>query len=197
MCYGIETVAELLPLLHQADIVVIGPGLGQTIWARAMLDAVKELTKPIVIDADALNLMAKTPFRLPQSILTPHPGEAARLLQLPTLIVQADRISVVRDLQQRFGGVCILKGAGTLVAHPNGQINICTAGNPGMACGGMGDLLTGVLAGLLAQGLNIQEAANLGVCLHAQAGDQAAQEGGERGLLPSDLLPWIRHFANP
>ncbi len=196
MSHGVDTAEQLGPLLNKANVIVIGPGLGQSIWARAMLEAIKKLQKPVVVDADALNLLAKLPFRLPNSVLTPHPGEAARLLEMSTAEIQADRFAAVRALQLRFGGVCVLKGAGSLVASSDGQVGVCIAGNPGMACGGMGDLLTGVIAGLLAQGFSSTEAANLGVCLHGRAGDRAAREGGERGLLPSDLLPWLRHYAN-
>jgi len=196
MSHGIETAEQLEPLLNKANVIAIGPGLGKTIWARAMLEAVKNQQKPVVVDADALNLLAKTPFRFFESVLTPHPGEAARLLDTSSTEIQADRVAAVRALQRRFGNVCILKGAGTLIADPNNQVGVCTAGNPGMACGGMGDVLTGVIAGLLAQGLSTTEAANVGVCLHGKAGDRAARDG-ERGLLPSDLLPWLRHYANP
>jgi ADP-dependent NAD(P)H-hydrate dehydratase / NAD(P)H-hydrate epimerase len=196
MSHGVDTAEQLKPLLDKATVVAIGPGLGQSIWSRAMLEAVKQLPKPIVVDADALNLLAKTPFRFPNSILTPHPGEAARLLEKSTANIQADRFASVRALQIRFGGVCVLKGAGTLVVESEGQVNLCSAGNPGMAGGGMGDLLTGVIAGLVAQGIAPLEAAKLGVCLHAKAGDSAAQDG-ERGLLASDLLPFIRYYANP
>jgi NAD(P)H-hydrate epimerase len=196
MSHGVETVEELEPLLNKIDVIVIGPGLGQSAWASSMLDAVKKVQKPIVVDADALNLLAKTQFRFPDSVLTPHPGEAARLLDLSTAEVQADRFAAACTLQLRFGSVCVLKGAGTLVADSNGQVSLCTAGNPGMASGGMGDILTGVIAGLLGQGFSPIEAANLGVCLHAKAGDRAALEG-ERGLLPSDLLPWLRYYVNP
>jgi len=196
MSHGVETAEELAPLLDNVDVIAIGPGLGQSIWARAMLEAVKNISKPVVVDADGLNLLAKAPFRFSNSVLTPHVGEAARLLEITTADIQADRFDAVRALQLRFGGVCILKGAGTLVADPNGSIGICTAGNPGMACGGMGDVLTGVIAGLLAQGFSTTEAAHLGVCLHGKAGDRAARDG-ERGLLPSDLFPWLRYYANP
>jgi NAD(P)H-hydrate epimerase len=196
MSHGVDTVDQLEPLLNKVDVVAIGPGLGQSDWARAMLDAVKMVQKPVVVDADALNLLARTQFRFHDSVLTPHPGEAARLLELSIADVQADRFAAVRALQLRFGGVCVLKGAGTLVADPNEDIGICAAGNPGMACGGMGDVLTGVIAGLLAQGFSSLEAATVGVCLHAKAGDRAALEG-ERGLLPSDLLPWLRYYVNP
>lgn len=196
MSHGVETVEQLERLLDKVNVIVIGPGLGQSAWARTMLDALKTVSKPIVVDADALNLLAQTPFSFPNSILTPHPGEAARLLELSTAEIQADRFAAISTLQRRFGSVCVLKGAGTLVTNPNDEIGVCTAGNPGMASGGMGDVLTGVIAGLLAQGFSTVEAANLGVCLHAKAGDRAALEG-ERGLLPSDLFPWLRYYANP
>jgi ADP-dependent NAD(P)H-hydrate dehydratase / NAD(P)H-hydrate epimerase len=196
MSYGVETTEALIPLVDQADVVAIGPGLGQSIWARALLDAVKDLQKPVVADADALNLMAQTPFRFPESVLTPHPGEAARLLEMSTVYIQSDRFSAVKSLQLRFGGVCILKGAGTLIADEEGKISVCTNGNPGMATGGMGDVLTGVIVSLLGQGYTINEAARLGVCLHARAADKAA-ESGERGLLATDLFTWLRYYANP
>ena len=197
MSHGTETAEELEPLLEQADVVAIGPGLGQTVWARAMLEAIKDIQKPIVVDADALNLLARMPIRLLNSVLTPHPGEAARLLETSIANIQANRFTAVHTLQLRFGGVSVLKGAGTLVADSSNQIGICTAGNPGMASGGMGDILAGVIAGLLAQKFSLIESASLGVCLHAKAGDRAAQEEGERGLLASDLLPWLRYYANP
>lgn len=196
MSHGIETPEELIPLLDKASVIAIGPGLGQSVWARAMLEIVKDATKPVVVDADALNLLAKMPFRFVNSVLTPHPGEAARLLETSTTAVQDDRFAAVRALQMRFGNVCVLKGAGTLIAGPNNCINVCSSGNPGMACGGMGDVLTGVIAGLLAQGLSACEAANAGVYIHGKAGDQVALDG-ERGLMPSDLMPWLRRYANP
>jgi NAD(P)H-hydrate epimerase len=197
MCHGVETVENLQPLLNAATVIAIGPGLGQSIWARAMLDAVKHVQKPIVADADALNLMAQMPFRFAQSVLTPHPGEAAKLIGVSTGEIQADRFSAVKSLQVHYGGVCVLKGAGSLIIDERSEISVCPAGNPGMACGGMGDVLTGVIAGLLAQGLSLAEAARVGVYLHAKAGDKVAQEGGERGLLATDLLPWLRYYANP
>jgi len=196
MSHGVETVEQLESLLNKIDVIAIGPGLGQTHWGQSLLSALQNVQKPIVVDADALNLLAQTPIRFHNSILTPHPAEAARLLGSSTADIQADRFAAAQALQERFSGICVLKGAGTLIAAPNGQINICTLGNPGMASGGMGDILTGTIAGLLAQGLSSNEAATLGVCLHAKAGDHAAREG-ERGLLPSDLLPWLRHYANP
>lgn len=196
MCYGIETPEELIPLLYNANVVAIGPGLGQSVWARAMLDAVKNLQKPIIVDADALNLLAQMPFRFFYSILTPHVGEAARLLEISTSDIQADRFAAVQALQIRFGGVCVLKGAGSLICNPQGEISVCNLGNPGMATAGMGDVLTGVILGLLAQGFSHSDAAKIGVCLHAMAGDKAA-ERGERGLVPRDLFAWLRHYSNP
>jgi NAD(P)H-hydrate epimerase len=196
MSHGVETADELQPLLDKANVIAIGPGLGQSTWANSLLEAIKKTKKPVIVDADALNLLAKNNFKFKNSILTPHIGEAARLLESSTIQTQADRFATVRALQQRFGGVCLLKGAGTLIADYNEQIWVCNAGNPGMASGGMGDLLTGVIAGLVAQGLSSIEATKLGVCLHAKAGDKAAQKG-ERGLLPSDLIPWLHYYANP
>jgi len=196
MCRGVETPNDLQPLLEQASVVVIGPGLGQSDWAWMLFNAVIQQQKPLVVDADALNLLAKAPMKPQQAVFTPHPGEAARLLQSNTKHIQADRFSAVKQLQQKFGGVCVLKGAGTLIADQHGKLSLCHAGNPGMASGGMGDLLTGIIAGLLAQGLDIAQAAQWGVCLHAAAGDTAAQDG-ERGLLASDLLPWVRTLVNP
>jgi NAD(P)H-hydrate epimerase len=123
-------------------------------------------------------------------------GEAARLLEVSTSEVQADRFAAVQALQLRFGGVCVLKGAGSLICNPQGDICVCNLGNPGMAAGGMGDVLTGTILGLLAQGFSHSEAAKVGVCLHAMAGDKAA-ERGERGLAPRDLFTWLRYFSNP
>ena len=196
MVHGVDTVEQLKPLLTQATVIAIGPGLGQSDWARAMFKAIKKLEKPIIIDADALNLLAQMPCRFYNSILTPHPGEASRLLQLSTTEIQADRFAAVAALQERFSGVCVLKGAGTLVINPQKQISVCTLGNPGMASGGMGDVLTGVIAGLCAQGLSVFEAAKVGVYLHAKAADRAALDG-ERGLLAHDLMPWLRYYSNP
>jgi len=196
MSYGAKTAKALIPLINKVDVIAIGTGLGQSAWARSMLEAIKDTEKPTVIDADALNLLAQSPFRLSHSVITPHPGEAARLLGISTREVQIDRFAAIQTLHLRFGGVCVLKGAGTLVTDESGKIDVCTAGNPGMASGGMGDVLTGVIAGLLAQGFSTIEAAKLGVCLHGKAADRAALQG-ERGMLASDLFPWLRYYANP
>lgn len=196
MCHGIEEATELAPLLARASVVVIGPGLGQGPWGLAMLAAVLEIRQPTVLDADALNLLAHEPVRGRNRILTPHPGEAARLLGCASEEIQQDRFFAAEQLQQRYGGVVILKGAGTLVRSGQGT-GLCMGGNPGMASGGMGDVLSGILGALIAQGFPPLVAAKLGVCLHAEAGDQAARAAGERGLAASDLMPWIRRLANP
>ncbi|MEX2367343.1 MAG: NAD(P)H-hydrate dehydratase, partial [Pseudohongiellaceae bacterium] len=130
---------------------------------------------------------------------SPHPGEAARLLHTDTATIQADRITAALQLQTTYGGVTILKGAGSLVSYRRGQrqhIDLCQQGNPGMASGGMGDILSGVLGALLAQHHTLHEAARLGVCLHGKSADLAA-EAGERGMLATDLLPHLRSLANP
>jgi NAD(P)H-hydrate epimerase len=196
MAHGIEEPSELQPLLKRATVVALGPGLSQTAWSRGMLSAVLETDLPKVIDADGLNLLAAEPSHREDWVLTPHPGEAARLLEKDTATIQNDRYLALKELQERYGGVCVLKGAGTLI-RSTGRMAVCTAGNPGMASGGMGDVLTGVIAGLLAQGISLRQAAELGVCLHATAADRAAALGGERGLLATDLFAHLRRLANP
>lgn len=195
MCHGVESRAELEPLLERATVVAIGPGLGRSAWARELFDAVLATELPLVVDADGLNLLAEHPLQRENWVLTPHPGEAARLLGTPTGEIQADRYAAVHELQARYGGAIVLKGSGTLIAGGDGPPSVCTAGNPGMASGGMGDVLTGVIAGLLAQKLGLTEAATLGVQLHAAAGDEAALDG-ERGLLATDLMPALRRGVN-
>jgi ADP-dependent NAD(P)H-hydrate dehydratase / NAD(P)H-hydrate epimerase len=150
------------------------------------------------VDADALNLLARDPVKLPAGwIITPHPGEAARLLGVETAAVQADRLGAVRALHARYGAVSVLKGAGTLVASGDSpDIFICDRGNPGMATAGMGDVLTGVIAGLHAQVADGALAARVGVLVHALAGDSAAQRG-QRGLIASDVIDQLRGWVNP
>jgi ADP-dependent NAD(P)H-hydrate dehydratase / NAD(P)H-hydrate epimerase len=196
MCHGVEHATQLAPLLARASVIAIGPGLGRGEWARELLGHALDTQLPLVVDADALNLLAREPLRRDNWILTPHSGEAARLLQCSTADIEADRYQAVRELAARFGGVAVLKGAGTLIARQGESVRVCGAGNPGMASGGMGDVLTGVIAGLLAQGLPLFEAAQAGVQVHALAGDAAARDG-ERGLLATDLMPCLRRIVNP
>lgn len=196
MCHGIDTAQDLKKLLARASVIVLGPGLGQSNWSQELFHYALQTEQPKLLDADALNLLSKQPQQRQDWILTPHIGEAARLLKISPEEIQRDRLVSVQKLQDRFGGVVVLKGAGTLVQSGQGQPSICRAGNPGMASGGMGDVLSGVIGGLLAQKLELQQAAELGVCLHAHAGDIAAREG-ERGLLALDLMPYLRKLVNP
>ena len=195
MVHAVQQASELQPLLRRASVVVIGPGLGQSHWSRQLFERVLDTTLPLVVDADALNLLAHEPRARHNWILTPHPGEAARLLGTDTSAVQQDRFVALESLREQYGGVVILKGADTLIG--DGQLPaVCAAGNPGMASGGMGDVLSGVLGALLAQGLEPGATARAGVCLHARAADRAAAAGGERGLLASDLMPRLREGVN-
>lgn len=196
MCRGIDEPGQLAALLEKADVVVLGPGLGQSDWARALWDAVVAIDRPLVIDADGLNWLAKFPARSKNWILTPHPGEAARLLDTDGKTIQADRLAAVGSLQRKYGGVAVLKGAGTLVSDGNGTPALCRFGNPGMAVPGMGDVLTGLIAGLLAQTRDLARSARVGVLVHALAGDEASGDG-ERGLVAGDLMAWIRKWVNP
>jgi NAD(P)H-hydrate epimerase len=192
MCHGIDNPAELEPLLQRCSVVAIGPGLGQSAWGRSLFESILKCNKPLVVDADALNLLAQHPQQQRNWTLTPHPGEAARLLGVTAAEIQSDRFTAAKQLQQRYGGVVVLKGAGTVI-HSSGHRPpaVCSQGNPGMATGGSGDVLTGVIAGLIAQGFELQNSAETGVCVHAAAGDLAAQDG-ERGMIASDLFPHIR-----
>ncbi len=212
----LDSGARLSDALGAATVIAIGPGLGRGDAAQRAWSQIQKTDAPVVVDADALNLLAQSPMKLPANwILTPHPGEAGRLLGTDTATVQADRLAAVRELHARYGAVIVLKGAGTLVAgtaNGNVEISLCERGNPGMATAGMGDVLTGVIAGLLAQISNgateartdgapdaqpsALVAARLGVLIHALAGDSAAQ-GGQRGLLASDLIDEIRGWVNP
>ena len=191
MCHGVSSAKQLSGLLEKASVVVIGPGLGQSEWAAELFMATLAAQKSMIIDADGLNILAGLSITHPDWILTPHPGEAARLLKCSTTDIQQDRFAAVLAIQANYGGVAILKGAGTLIASKN-QCAVSTTGNPGMASGGMGDVLSGVIAGLLAQGLSLQDAAQQGVYRHGQAADRAAEKDGERGLLASDLMPYLR-----
>ncbi|MGA9421679.1 MAG: NAD(P)H-hydrate dehydratase [Rhodanobacteraceae bacterium] len=201
MAHSSDDPLALAPLLARADVIALGPGLGRGSWGQALWDSVLSTAashpdSALVIDADGLNLLARQPRELPrETVLTPHPGEAARLLECETANVQRDRFAAARMLARRYQAVVALKGAGTLIADPTGRVALCRWGNPGMASAGMGDALTGVIAGLLAQGLSAWDAARLGVAVHARAGDMAAG-ATPRGLIASDLFAFLRCFAN-
>ncbi|HSC08682.1 MAG TPA: NAD(P)H-hydrate dehydratase [Steroidobacteraceae bacterium] len=196
MCHGVEEGRALRGLIERATVIAIGPGLGRDEWARMMLEAVLESDRPLIVDADALNLLAEKPLRRDNWILTPHPGEAARLLGLETRVVQDDRPAALARLIERYGGVVVLKGAGTLVGSAEQIPALCDRGNPGMATAGMGDVLTGVIAAVRAQTRDPWDAARVGVMAHALAGDTAAQ-GGERGVIASDVIARLPACLNP
>ncbi len=199
MCRGVSVPADLDPLLARATVVAIGPGLGQDEWARRLFDRVIELPQPLIVDADALNLLAAKPRKRSDWVLTPHPGEAARLLHGSTATIQADRLEAVIELCGRYGGVALLKGRGTLVAQAGEMPFLIDGGNPGMASAGMGDVLTGLVAGIVAQRrpAELLQATACAAFVHAQAGDDAARAAGERGLLAGDLLAGLRPWLNP
>ena len=208
MVHGIETAKELEPLLKKASAIAIGPGLGTDQWGMELLDKIIKILKhqpeadgkqiACVIDADALNIMAQHNLVVhnPDIIYTPHFGEASRLLkhtsERPSM--ETNRFEMIRALREKYYGTFILKGAGTLI-NLSDEISICPYGNEGMASAGMGDCLTGIIGALLAQKLSTPDAAQLGVCLHAKAGDLAALEG-KNGMIVSDLLPKIRQLMN-
>ena len=191
MTLGVSSANQLMGVLAQASVVVVGPGLGQAPWGRSLLSAAAQAKMPQVWDADALNLLSNAVIGLASgSVITPHPGEAARLLGISTEQVQADRLAAARAMVKKYSVVCVLKGAGTLVAGLEGELAICNHGHPAMATAGLGDVLAGVIGALLAQGMNAFDAACLAVWLHARAGEQQGQLG--RGLAASDLIPAIR-----
>lgn len=196
MCHGIEDTEELSPLTNAANVIAIGPGLGQTQWSQALLQKAIETRLPLIVDADALNLLSQQPQKNDHWILTPHPGEAGRLLGCSSKEVQANRPQAVKQLHDRYGGVIVLKGAGTLIYNGEGSIRLASVGNPGMASGGMGDALAGIIAGLVAQQFSLMNAACVGVILHGMAADKSAEQDGERGMLAMDLMPHLRHLAN-
>jgi NAD(P)H-hydrate epimerase len=196
MCHAVDKLSDLKPLLDKVDTLAIGPGLGTDKWGLGLFDEIVKSDLPTVVDADALNLLADSPLRRDNWILTPHPGEAARLLGTTAAAIQEDRLSAIDELSNKYGGTIVLKGAGSLVSSQGGPPWITTAGNPGMASPGMGDVLTGVIAAFLAQGMSFEQASTFGVEIHARAGDVAAKTG-QRGLIASDVLRELRPLVNP
>ena len=173
-------------LLRACTVIAVGPGLGRGPWGHGLLARALAAGKPVVVDADALNLIAAAGPAVPAaSVMTPHPGEAARLLGGEPVV---DRPAAACALSERFGNVVVLKGAGSLVAQAGRLRGICTAGNPGLATAGSGDVLTGILAAMLAQGFAPAEAAEAAVALHAAAGDLAQDRLAPRPLVASDIL---------
>ncbi len=183
--------------LEWADVVVIGPGLGQQEWGKKALEKVENSRKPMLWDADALNLLAINPDKRQNRVITPHPGEAARLLNCSVSQIESDRLLAADRLVKRYGGIVVLKGAGTVVASQSGECAIVDVGNAGMGSGGMGDVLSGIIGALLAQKLTPYDAANAGCVAHGAAADVLAQRYGTRGMLASDLLSTLYPFVNP
>jgi len=196
ICLSLSEMAVLEEAVSRADVLAVGPGMGRTPWAVSALDIVLRADKPVVVDADALNLIAEGKARARDNwILTPHPGEAGRLLGVQTDEIQKDRLTALDRLTGRYGGTVVLKGAGTLVCSRHRTPALCERGNPGMASAGMGDVLTGTIAGILAQCGDPWLAAKVGVLVHAMAGDSAARTG-ERGLLASDVARELHNCVN-
>jgi NAD(P)H-hydrate epimerase len=196
MVTAAASAADIGHALERATVIALGPGLGQSEWALAMFETALQAGLPTIVDADALNLLSLYPRQRDAWVLTPHPGEAGRLLGIDTAQVQRDRLGAARGLAERYGGVAVLKGAGTIVQAGSQVPRICDRGNPGMATGGMGDVLTGLIAGIAGQCEDLVLAACAGVLVHAEAGDRAASDG-ERGLLASDVLDQVRDCVNP
>lgn len=215
MVSGINSGLELLPFItgveNHKKVLVVGPGLGKQAFGQLLLQTVLQNFEPLgglVLDADGLNLLAtkaeitgsKVDFSPRNVIITPHPAEAGRLLNITTAQVQADRIAAAKALVEKYSCTVILKGQHSLIAgiDSQGELKIyrCLDGNPGMASGGMGDILSGITGAVLAQfiqlGLSPLAAAKLACCVHSKAADDASREGGEIGLLATDLLPFVR-----
>lgn len=206
--------ANTADLIARATAIVIGPGLGRGEWARGLMQQALftqiSAGKPLVLDADALHLLSEkyeqgavdkgTGIKRDNWILTPHPGEAAALLNSSVSEIQADRFAAVAKLQDTWGGVCLLKGSGSLICSAEDSrqdILLCSEGNAGMASGGMGDVLSGVVGSLVAQGNSLSNSLSAAVCIHGEAADLAVQAGGQRGMVATDLMPHIRELVNP
>jgi len=193
---------HLNSLIEKATVLLIGPGLGLQQWGQSLLQQLLSLHLPTLLDADALNYLASLSHTEQKTlqrdnwILTPHPGEAARLLGCDVTTVQQNRPLAIQQLQQRFGGTILLKGQHSLICGPKQQSASLNCGNPGMASGGMGDVLSGIIAALMAQGLDSFVAACCGGYLHGTAADLQAIATGERGLHATALLSCMSRLLN-
>lgn len=205
MVRGVKKGKELSSLLDQVNACVVGTGLGQTSWSEDLFHTCLKSTAPMVLDADGLNILARLhPVgvrhnRLSRGnwILTPHPAEAGRLLDCSAREIQQDRVAAAQRIAEAYQAIVVLKGCGTVISRPDGFYAICPLGNPGMATAGTGDVLAGVIGAMLAQGLSSWEAAMLGVVAHAHAGDLAAVQIGERGMIASDIIARLPTVLNP
>ncbi len=194
MVKAIHQPRNLADLINKADVILIGPGLGQDKWAQKVFARVIETRKPLVVDADALRLLGNNPSKCDHWILTPHPGEAAQLLACNTEEIQLNRVSSTLAIQEQYAGISVLKGSGTLTCHEQ-QLNFCTSGNVSLATGGTGDVLAGIISSLIAQGISLEDAASGGVMLHGLAAELISKHG-TRGVLAEDLFPAIYKLVN-
>lgn len=184
---------EILKKANASGVVVLGPGLSQHLETQKLINRlILKIDKPMVIDADALNAISKNVDILkkikPKYVITPHPGEMSRLINKSAEHIKNNRFLVAKKFSHDYNAVVVLKGAGTIVAEPGGKSYINTTGNPGMATAGSGDVLTGIIAGFLSQGLKMFDASIVGVYVHGLAGDFAAKDKGEIGLIAGDIL---------
>ena len=200
MCRAVTAAEQLGDLAQTVDVVVVGPGLGGESWGRDLAAAILQIDRPLVVDADALNYLARHRQQRSQWVITPHPAEAGRLLGRSAAEVQADRLGAVTALAGEFAAIAVLKGACSLVAqltdNKDFNVSVCDHGNPGLATGGTGDVLAGLIGGLIAQYGLSQHVVEIAVLIHALAGDHAAA-AGQRGMIASDLFPYIRLLVNP
>ena len=194
--FSLQALPKLVSVIEQIDALAIGPGLSQEPQTKQLVrQLLPRIVKPCVVDADGLNALADEPQLLKRLtlpvILTPHPGEMGRLIRQSAQDIQRDRERTAKEFATHYRAVVVLKGYRTVVANVDGELYVNDTGNPGMASGGCGDVLTGIIAGLLGQHLSLFDAARLGVYLHGLAGDLAAAERGQVGLIASDLLDRI------
>lgn len=204
MAHGLSHRDDLVALLGAASAIVIGPGLGRGVWAQQLVHLVLEHcgNRPVVLDADALNVISDMGWQAKvrqcrHALLTPHPGEAARLLGSTTAAIEQDRFAAIQSLQSEYASTVLLKGAGSLIGGSDGAVFVCPYGSVAMASGGMGDVLAGLLGGLCAQGLSADQSMPLGVCMHSRAAELASSaRGGPIGMAASELFPIISALMN-
>ncbi|WWP02701.1 MAG: NAD(P)H-hydrate dehydratase [Candidatus Dasytiphilus stammeri] len=183
--------------LNWSNTIIIGPGLGQEKWAKDACQKLKISKKNMLWDADALTNLAKDPNKCNNRIITPHPGEAARLLNLSIKEIENNRVQTAKILAKKYGGVVVLKGAGTIIASYKGQLTIADVGNVGLASAGMGDILSGIIGSFIGDNFSLYESACLGCVIHGKAADYLAKKYGTRGILARDILSVIYKFLTP
>lgn len=198
MTTDVETEFELQEAIKNKTVIALGCGLGKSAWSKKMFEFFMQVNLPKVIDADALNLLSESEekYNLQNAILTPHAGEAGRLLGITAGEIQNNREESIKKLQEKYQATIVLKGSGSLILGNDKKLSKCQFGNAGMAVAGMGDVLTGIIAGLLAQKIPLNKAAILGVNIHALAGDFVKEKQGEIGILPTDLINCIPNVIN-